>query len=36
MKEADHYLFGQGPKPVQWDRLIADAEKSGEILFKAI
>jgi hypothetical protein len=36
MKEADHCSFGHGPHPTEWGQSISDAEKNGEMLFKAI
>jgi hypothetical protein len=36
MKEADRYLLGYGPYPVDWDRFVANSEANGEMFFKAI
>jgi ribonuclease HI len=31
MREADHCLIGHGPHPVTWERLISNAEQSGDL-----
>jgi hypothetical protein len=35
MKEADHFLLGHGPHPVTWERFVSEAERDGDICFKA-
>jgi hypothetical protein len=36
MKEADHYLMGQGLLPVPWKRFVEESERRWEAVFKAI